>query len=154
MASVVTPGISPTLHENPRANLKRWEESVASAARAYCTSYTEWGALHVACSDATWQAANGNPAIPALRPANVDPGPLDPAANPAARQTHKETLKRFQDFAQAAASLRETVLASIRPSDVDDLRDPDTGLLLVTANSAIQAMVAAHGLYIEVDIDI
>jgi len=147
------PSISPTLHERPSHNLSRWLESVASAARAYCSSYSQWGALAEACTDAHWQAIHGNPAVPVARPVHVDPGALDPAAAPAVRQTHKDQLRAYQDHCEARAALRDAVLRSIGEADTDNLRDVDTGLDLVSANDVITAMVASHGVFSEVDVD-
>ena len=147
------PSISPTLHERPSHNLSRWLESVASAARAYCSSHSQWGALAEACTDAHWQAIHGNPNVPVPRPANADPGVLDPAAAPAVRQTHKDQLRAYQDHCEARAALRDAVLRSISEADTYNLRDVATGLDVVSANDVIAAMVASHGTFSEVDVD-
>jgi hypothetical protein len=139
--------ISPTPHERPSHNLPRLLESAASAARAYCPSHSQWGALAEACTDAHWQAIHGNPGVPVLRPVHADPGALDPAASSAVRQTHKDQLRAYQGHChcEARAALRGAVLRSISEADTDNLRDIDTGLDLISANDVIAEMVANHG---------
>jgi hypothetical protein len=82
--------ITPHFTDNPRAQLESWLESVASAARKFCAEHSQWGALSLACTETHWQALHGDPAPAAPRQVFADPGPLDPLANPAVRQQHKD----------------------------------------------------------------
>jgi hypothetical protein len=109
--------------------------------------------LAEACTDAHWQAIHGNPGVPVPRPANADPGALDPAAAPAVRQTHKDQLRAYQGHCEARVALRGAVLRSISEADTDNLRDVDTGLDLASANDVIAVMVASHGTFSEVNVD-
>ena len=145
--------ITPHLTDNPRAQLESWLESVASAARTFCADHSQWGALSLACTEVHWQALHGNPAIAAPRQVFADPGPLDPLANPAVRQQHKDNKQAYADFSSASALLRDGILKSISETDRNNLRDPVTGLDLVTANAVIIHVLAAHGVYTESDID-
>jgi hypothetical protein len=108
--------------------------------------------LAEACTDARWQAIHGNPGVPTPRPANADPGALDPAAAPAVFQTHKDQLRACQGHCEARAALRDAVLRSISEADTGNLRDVDAGIGLVSANDVIAAMVASHGTFSEVDV--
>jgi hypothetical protein len=72
---------------------------------------------------------------------------LDPLANPAVHQQHKDDKQAHGDFSSASALLRDGILESISKTDRNNLRDPITGLDLVTANAVINHVLAAHGVY-------
>ena len=143
--------ISPTLEKNPRENLAGWTESLQDAARAFCASHGPNGALGLASSAAFWLAVHGGAVV--ARPVHAPPGPLDPAAGPAARINHVAAELLNKDFADAGAKLRVLALESIGPVNRDAIRDPVLGLHAATANSVIASMVAMHGLFSEADID-
>ena len=143
--------ISPTLETNPRENLARWAESLQDAARAYCASHDPKGALGLACTAAFWLAVNGGAVV--ARPAHADPGPMDPASNPAERIIHIQLQLLYKDFADAAAKLRELAIESIGSVNRDAMRDPVLGLHNATANTIITAMYVLHATFTEADID-
>ena len=143
--------ISPSLETNPRENLAAWVESLQDAARAFCASHGPNGALGLASSAEFWLAVHGGAVV--ARPVHAPPGPLDPAAGPAARINHVAAELLNKDFADAAAKLRVLALDSIGPVNRDAIRDPVLGLHAATANSVIADMVARHGMFSEADID-
>ena len=143
--------ISPTLETNPRENLARWAESLQDAARAYCASHDPKGALGLACTAAFWLAVNGGAVV--ARPAHADPGPMDPASNPAERIIHIQLQLLYKDFADATAKLRELAIESIGSVNRDAMRDPVLGLHNATANTIITAMYVLHATFAEADID-
>jgi hypothetical protein len=109
------PKISPTLDENPRENLAKWLDSVHAAARHYCASHGANGALHLAASAEFWLAVNGGAVV--ARPVHPMPGPLAPAAGPAERINHLAEVELAKDMADAAATLRQLVMAGLGLSD-------------------------------------
>ena len=145
------PKISPTLDENPRENLAKWLDSVHAAARHYCASHGPNGALHLAASAAFWLAVNGGAVV--ARPVHPMPGPLAPAAGPAERINHLAVVEIAKDMADAAATLRQLVIASLGPTELEHVTDPVLGLHNATANNLIMAMVARHGEFTEADLD-
>ena len=145
------PKISPTLDENPRENLAKWLDSVHAAARHYCASHGANGALHLAASAEFWLAVNGGAVV--ARPVHPMPGPLAPAAGPAERINHLAEVELAKDMADAAATLRQLVIASLGPTELEHVTDPVLGLHNATANNLITAMVARHGEFTEADLD-
>ena len=149
--STSKPKISPTLEVNPRENLARWLDSVHAAGRHYCASHGPTGASHLASSAAFWLAINGGAVVP--RPVHANPGPIAAAANPAERINHVAAVEIAKDMADAAAALRELVIASVGPTNLELVSDPILGLHDVTANTLIASMIAHHGAFTEADID-
>ena len=149
--STSKPKISPTLEVNPRENLARWLDSVHAAGRHYCASHGPTGASHLASSAAFWLAINGGAVVP--RPVHANPGPIAAAANPAERINHVAAVEIAKDMADAAAALRELVIASVGPTNLELVSDPILGLHDMTANTLIASMIAHHGAFTEADID-
>ena len=106
--------IEPTLDTNPRENLQDWLSAIGDAARKYCATHATLGALHLACTDALWNAitppVNG---IPVPRPTYPRPNNLIGNETPAVRLVHSHALSLYQDHADTEATLRLAVLKSI-----------------------------------------
>jgi hypothetical protein len=140
--------ISPSLENSPRENLARWAGSLHDVARSFCVSHGANGALGLACSAAFWLAIHAGAAVPrpVPRPVHAPPGPLDPAAGPAARIKHVAAELLNKDFANAGAKLRVLALESIGSVNRDAIRDPILGLHAATANAVITPMIVMHGI--------
>jgi hypothetical protein len=95
---------------------------------------------------------NNNVATP--RPTFPNPGALDPAANPAAREIHKTALTAFLhgDHFTALAEIKADMLASIGEANREHMRDPIVGMHNHTCNSIIAAMALLHGQCTEADV--
>ena len=149
MSSSTNP-ITPGLDVDPRNNLQLWLEVVGRRASSKCTIYDPRGLIWGACTDAVWLALNNNVATP--RPTFPNPGALDPAANPAAREIHKTALTAYGDHSTALAEIKADMLESIGEANREHIRDPIVGMHNHTCNSIIAAMVLLHGQYTEADV--
>jgi hypothetical protein len=78
-------------------------------------------------------ALNNNVATP--RPTFPNPGALDPAANPAAREIHKTALTAYGDHSTALVEIKADVLASIGEANREHTHDPIVGMHNHTRNS-------------------
>jgi hypothetical protein len=148
-----TPTIEPTLESHPRENLEAWLAAVGNAARKYCATHSQYGALHLACTDALWNALNpptGGTPVP--RPTHPAPAPLAGTETTAVRAVHSAELKLYQDHADAEADLRLSLLKSIGLTNQRAITVPILGLHGLTTNDIISAMVTRHGTHTETDL--
>jgi hypothetical protein len=145
--------IEPTLDSDPRGNLENWTAAVGDAARKYCAQHGPFGALHLACTDALWNALNPPQAglnIP--RPSYPKPVPLIGNEVSGIRLVHTTANQLFQDHADAEATLRLALLKSIGQTNRDAIRLPISGLHGLTTNDIIIRMIARHGQRTETDL--
>ena len=148
-----TPTIEPSLDSHPRENLETWLAAVGTAARKYCATHSQFGALHLACTDALWNALN--PPVggaPTPRPNYPRPAPLVGNETAGVRTVHAAELKLYQDHADAEAELRQCLLTSIGLTNQRAIKVPILGLHNLTTNDIVQAMITRHGTHTESDL--
>ena len=138
MSSTIISAISPGLDVDPRENLALWIEAIGRRASSKCTSYNPRGILWGACTDVLWTAINGG--VVTARPQFPHPGPLDPAANPAARTIHDTALKAHADHTTALAEIKAAILESLGEANCEHIRDPVLGLHTHTPLAIIAAI--------------
>ena len=149
-----TPIIEPGLDTLPRENLEAWLAATGDVARKYCTTHNTFGALHLACTDALWNALHPAPAGGGSTPRPTHPRPADLAGTEALGlrlvRASKETL--YQDHSDAEAVLRLSLLKSIGQTNRKFISAPITGLHALATNDIIVAMVNRHGVRTETDL--
>ena len=154
-SSSSTTTIEPSLDTDPRENLEHWLAAVGDAARKYCATHGNFGALHLASTDELWNAINPPAQAggqPTPRPVYPRPAPLVGTETPAARVLYANELALYQDHADAEAVLRAALLKSIGQVNRNAIKLPVSGLHSLTTNNIISRMVARHGLRTETDL--
>lgn len=151
----------PELKSDTRKDLQSFLRAVNTAFGCRCQEHLgENGLLGFCVTDDQWALLPGvsipdgnNPGnfIIANRPTVVFTEPPELGAAAAVLKQYEIAFRRNSAISEALRNLKNTIIASLPDSDIDELSDPTMGLVSVTSLEILQHLRTRYGIFVASD---